>query len=213
MYFNGTMYTLCLYLILYFVSVWDIYDSRGIGSVTLTGRCGESAPLVISRAACNSHSLALPPALRRCAYLLDTHIREMQSSLPSPQRCIINGFFCGGIRRCNTGHRLPIGTYSDDLACARRKRPTSLLRKSRNGQHRHETPLTEAESGALPPGEEGRERYLRHADSAWTNRKYDVAPSPERPAHPLSLPFSRDFFSPRVFLSLFPSLTLIQPFC
>lgn len=40
---------------------------------------------------------------------------------------------------------------------------------------------------ALPPGEEGRERYLRHVDSAWTNRKYDVAPSPPRPTLPLSL--------------------------
>lgn len=62
----------------------------------------------------------------------------------------------------------------------------------------------------LPPREEGRERYLRHADSAWTNRKYDVTlfPSTNPSSFPSYLagatPFLRVFsflFFPRSLLS------------
>lgn len=160
-----------------------------------------------SHRACNSHLLALPPALRRCVYLLvDTHIRKMQSSLPSPQRCIINGFFRGGIRRCYTGHRPSywyiFRRFSVHAVKGPRRVPTSWI-EERTASTR--CTVNRSRARAPPPGEEGRERYLRHADSAWTNRKYDVALSPSTNPYLLLFPSRGTPFPPRVFLSLFLS--------
>lgn len=159
-----------------------------------------------------SHLPSLPPTLHQFAYLLaGTHIREMQSSLP-PAAAVHNEWSlsqcAAASSRCYTAPAIAflyIGTLFRRFSMRAVKGPARpySVNQEESAAPRHGAPLTQPRPGHLPPMEESRERYPRHADSAWTGRKYDRYIGFSLKPQPFLTPFlpSRDSISPCLLFS------------
>ena len=152
-----TLITSIFYIIYYFVCLCYTYGSRKIGSAVLTGCRGEreSAPLG-DKSRRVQFSLTRPPTgvapLRvspRYTYSRDAIFAAIAAAVHNERLLLQTARLRQHpplLHSC-TGHRLPIGTYSDDLAYTPWKvyDVASLLCEPRREQRGYGAPLTKTE--------------------------------------------------------------------